>query len=111
VVDSIGFTNLQDVLDAFQGDRNDLGVVTGEQVTERREATLINEEHDLLFVSTTSSIGDGPSGFLANIELGVGEQLNERRDNVVFNDGLNLLLVSGCVKKRGKKLVDDPSYK
>lgn len=90
-------SDLQNVLQSLQGDRDNLWVRSREQVAKRTDATLLDQELDLLLVSAARGVGDGPRGFLANVEFGVGEQLNERRNNVVINDVLNLLLVSGCV--------------
>mmetsp|Transcript_23234 Transcript_23234/g.64421 ORF Transcript_23234/g.64421 Transcript_23234/m.64421 type:complete len:236 (+) Transcript_23234:1283-1990(+) len=87
-------TDLEDVFQTFQSNGYNLGVVDGEQVTERTDAALLNEELDLLAVASRGGVRNGPCCFLSDIEFGIREQLNQWRDNVVLHDRLDLFLVS-----------------
>mmetsp|Transcript_5742 Transcript_5742/g.11447 ORF Transcript_5742/g.11447 Transcript_5742/m.11447 type:complete len:512 (-) Transcript_5742:106-1641(-) len=89
------FANLEDIFQTFQGDRDNLRVADRQQITERPDASLLHQELDLLWRTTTRGVGNRPSCFLTNVKFCRGQQLNQRRDNVVFNDGLDLFLVAG----------------
>jgi hypothetical protein len=95
------FSNAEDILQSLQGNNDNLGIQAGQQVAERANAALLDEELDLVLIATGSGVGNGPGGFLANVKFGVGQQLNQGGNDIVFNDGLNLFLVAGCVKNRG----------
>mmetsp|Transcript_2250 Transcript_2250/g.3525 ORF Transcript_2250/g.3525 Transcript_2250/m.3525 type:complete len:493 (-) Transcript_2250:130-1608(-) len=95
------FANLENVFQAFQCNRDNLGVIDTQQITERTDATLLHQELDLRWVSATRRVANSPGGFLANIKLSVGQQLNERWNNVVLNHSLNLVLVSSSDVRDG----------
>ncbi|EJK52945.1 hypothetical protein THAOC_27715 [Thalassiosira oceanica] len=114
-------SSLQDVLEALEGDGHDLDVVDREEVAERSDAPLLDEELDLLRRAAGRRVGDGPRRLLADVELGVRQELDEGRDwdeagivrpprqrgalktntcgekltDVVVNHGLDLVLVPG----------------
>ncbi len=94
VGDGVGDADLEDVLEAFQGNGDDFGVGHAEEVAEGRDAPLVHEELDLIVRPARCGVGDGPGGLLADVELGLLEELDEGRDDVVVDDGLDLVLVA-----------------
>ena len=87
--------DLEDILQALEGDRDDLGIVDGKEVAKGADAALLDEELDLGCIATGGGVADGPGSLLADIELSIGKELDERWDDVVVDNGLDLVLVAG----------------
>jgi hypothetical protein len=99
----------QYVLEALEGDGDDLGVGHDQQVAEGPDAPLLDQKVDLLGIAAGGGVADRPRRLLPDVELGVGEELDEGRDDVVLDDGLDLLLVSGGDVGDGPaRLLPDP---
>jgi hypothetical protein len=89
--------DLEDVLEAVEGDLNNLVVGTREQVAEGLDAAALDEVTDLgrLLETTRGGVGDGPAGLFPCLEIAVLEEMNQRRDDVGIDDGLDLRGVAG----------------
>lgn len=93
----IGLTDLENVVEAIEGDLNDLVVHHGQEIAEGLDASLGNEVPDDrgFLQSTRGSIGDGPARLLPGLEVGILEDVDERRNDVGINDSLDLRRGSG----------------
>jgi len=69
----------ENVLQAVESDLDYLAIHHGEEVTQRRDAALVNEEADLIRRSARNSIGNRPRRLLASFELRTTHYVDQRR--------------------------------
>jgi len=67
------------VLEAIQSDLDYFTVHDRQQVAQRRDAALVDEEPDLIRRSTRHGIGDCPRRLLASFKLRPTHYVNQRR--------------------------------
>ena len=72
----------QDVFETAQSHLDYLAVHDGEEVAERRNATLLNEKPDLVGRAARRRIGDCPCRLLTGLEFRLAEDFDERRENI-----------------------------
>lgn len=89
-------TNLEDVLNTVKRNLNDLVVGAREELAQRLDGTLLDEQADLvgLLQATGGSVGDGPASLLTGLEVAVAEKVDKRGKKTVVNDGLDLNAVA-----------------
>ena len=99
----VHLTDLENVLKTVKSDLDDFIVRAREQITQRLDASALDEVTDLggLLQTTASSIRDGPASLLTGLEVAVLEKVDQRRNNVGLDDGLNLCRVAGGDVRNG----------
>ena len=92
----VHLTDLEYVLQAVKSHLNNLVVWASEQITQWPNATALNQITDLIRLLKTarSSVGDGPTSFLARLKVAVLEEIDKRRNNVCIDHGLDLSRVA-----------------
>ena len=102
--------NLEDVLNTVKRDLDDLVVGAREELAQRLDGTLLNEQADLvrLLQATRGSVGDSPASLLAGLEVAVAEKVDERGKETVVDDRLDLdAVTSGDVGDGPASLLAD----
>ena len=72
----------EDVLEAVERHLHDLGIHHRQQVAQRRDAALVDEETDLVRRAARHGVGDRPGRLLAGLELRPAHHVDQRRDYV-----------------------------
>ena len=88
----VGLTDPEDVVEAIEGDLDDLVVHHRQEVAEGLDAALANEvPNDIgLLQATRGGVGNRPACLLSGLEIGMLEDVDKRRDDVGINDSLDL---------------------
>jgi len=80
----------ENVLEAVERDLDDLAVHHREQVAQRGDAALVDEEADLVRGSARHRVGDRPRRLLARFELRPPHHVDQRRDYVGVDHSLQV---------------------
>lgn len=93
----VGVADLEDVLEAVQGDLDDLVIHRFQQVAQRLDAPLRHEVPDLrrLLQPSRGRVRDRPARLLLRLEVGVLQDVDQGRDDVGVDDTLDLVWRAG----------------
>lgn len=89
------FANFQTVLKCLHHHKHNLGVVTGQKITESLATALLHYIIDLFGVAAAGDVADSPGSFLLDVEDIRLENAKQRGDDIVLEGDLNLFLCSG----------------
>ena len=88
----VHLTDLENVLQAVEGNLNNLVVRASKKVTERLDTSLRDKVTDLIrFLQTTrGSVGNCPASLLTGLKVTVGKQVDQWRNDASVDNSLDL---------------------